>query len=502
GLAANQKPSRHFAKTGTQLSDLQPENITGHIAEITKVDAGALELTNDDFGLLVSSDFSWVRSETIRFVFSNQRNVPQTAQLRLFPEDPDFFVTEPADWVPSEGEHFKLQLYLEALKYLPQEAIAALCEKEPQRYAIALADGGGASDPARCIYYDKNGVTEAGGWWVQLDVSPLYWDEGGGFYGVGSDVIHLYYGDVADTVAPNAMRPMVMVNGVLYLDTGKEVPTKVKDSAILGEITSSASASEKPTKNGQCNFGSGVGAKYAAYEDGMAVFLDYKWFFFEKETDDTVSTEHTIMRHDQNGEVLAEGTAENQALAQKVVMDGLVKSAAWEGVDVGTLEKYYLIRQSFPETGEVQDYYAYRLADGTAAIQFGTAGRYSILSDALFEGLEKDVSFPGAAPDVQPESTHYLQSLTDEERKQTEEVVRAYFTDEAPYYEGVVSMEPMPNESVLYQNTGIEAEYAPGNIIIYKVLTGRDQRDNTPERSASVARASKDAPWTLINQGY
>ncbi|MEG0755987.1 MAG: hypothetical protein RR450_06290, partial [Oscillospiraceae bacterium] len=212
--------------------------------------------------------------------------------------------------------------------------------------------------------------------------------------------------------------------------------------------------------------------------------------------------EYTITKHDQNGEVLAESTPENQALAQKIVMDGLVKSAAWEGVDVSTLEEYYLIRQSFPETGEVQDYYAYRLADGTAAIQFGAEGRYSILSDALFEGLEKDVSFPGAAPDVQPENTHYLQSLTDEERKQTEEVVRAYFTDEAPYYEGVVSMEPMPNESVLYQNAGIEAEYAPGNIIIYKVLTGRDQRDNTPERSASVARASKDAPWTLINQGY
>ena len=196
------------------------------------------------------------------------------------------------------------------------------------------------------------------------------------------------------TEAPlNAMRPMIMVDGVLYLDTGKEVAKNVDNSAILGEITSAAGASEKPTKNGQCNFGSGVGAKYAAYDDGIAVFLDHKWFFFEKETDDT-------------------------------------------------------------------------------------------------------------APDVQLENTNYLQSLTDEERKQTEEVVRAYFTDEAPYYEGVVSIEPMPNESVLYQNTGMEAEYAPGNIIIYTLLTGRDLRDNTPERSASVARIAQNAPWKLINQGY
>ncbi|MEG2959466.1 MAG: hypothetical protein RR828_06995, partial [Oscillospiraceae bacterium] len=187
------------------------------------------------------------------------------------------------------------------------------------------------------------------------------------------------------------LRPMIMINGILYLDTGKESPTG-GSSAVSGTIKSTVSEDKKPTEHEQSNFGF-VGSKYADGGDFIQVNIADKWIVFEKETDDT-------------------------------------------------------------------------------------------------------------APDVQPESTHYLQSLTDEERKQTEEVVRAYFTDEAPYYEGVVSMEPMPNESVLYQNAGIEAEYAPGNIIIYKVLTGRDQRDNTPERSASVARASKDAPWTLINQGY
>ncbi|MEG0913783.1 MAG: DUF5301 domain-containing protein [Oscillospiraceae bacterium] len=81
----------------------------------------------------------------------------------------------------------------------------------------------------------------------------------------------------------NAMRPMIMVDGVLYLDTGKEVPAKIESSAVLGKITSAALASEKPTETGQCNFNSGVGAEYAAYKDGMAVFLDGKWFFFEKE---------------------------------------------------------------------------------------------------------------------------------------------------------------------------------------------------------------------------
>ena len=60
----------------------------------------------------------------------------------------------------------------------------------------------------------------------------------------------------------------------------------------------------------------------------------------------------------------------------------------------------------------------------------------------------------------------------------------------------------MPDDYHQYKNTGIEGEYAAGNIIIYKVLTGRDEKDHNPERSVSVARASKDADWEVINHGY
>ena len=65
-----------------------------------------------------------------------------------------------------------------------------------------------------------------------------------------------------------------------------------------------------------------------------------------------------------------------------------------------------------------------------------------------------------------------------------------------------MSIEPMPNDSALYQNTGIQGQYEAGNIIIYKVLTGRDKKDQNPERTASVARTSRDAAWKLIDQGY
>ena len=75
-------------------------------------------------------------------------------------------------------------------------------------------------------------------------------------------------------------RPMIMVDGVLYLDTGKDVHYPY--SVIHGEITSSVDQSEKPTEEGQSNFGN-IGAGYAYFEDGIVVLLNNEWVLFEKE---------------------------------------------------------------------------------------------------------------------------------------------------------------------------------------------------------------------------
>ena len=77
-------------------------------------------------------------------------------------------------------------------------------------------------------------------------------------------------------------RPMIMVNGELYLDTGKEVPVEIDESAIIGEISSSVDQSEKPTEEGQTNFGN-IGAKYAHFEDNIVVLINNEWVLFEKE---------------------------------------------------------------------------------------------------------------------------------------------------------------------------------------------------------------------------
>lgn len=108
----------------------------------------------------------------------------------------------------------------------------------------------------------------------------------------------------------------------------------------------------------------------------------------------------------------------------------------------------------------------------------------------------------GSSTPVIPAAPQYSQALTEEELSQTEEVARNYFTKEAPYYEGVISISVAPNDYDLYENQGIEGEYSLGNIIIYQVLTVKDQKDGNPERSISIARKTKDSDWEVINQGY
>lgn len=77
-------------------------------------------------------------------------------------------------------------------------------------------------------------------------------------------------------------RPMIMVNGELYLDTGRQMSVEIDESAIIGEIRSSVDQSEKPTEDGQTNFGN-IGAKYAYFEDNIVVLLNNEWVLFERE---------------------------------------------------------------------------------------------------------------------------------------------------------------------------------------------------------------------------
>jgi hypothetical protein len=86
----------------------------------------------------------------------------------------------------------------------------------------------------------------------------------------------------------------------------------------------------------------------------------------------------------ENGEAVSTYPLEHPQLADAIIMDYMVKSAAWEGVDIATLKECFLIRQTFQKANETHDYYAYLLEDGTAVLQAGRGGWYTVLSQELY----------------------------------------------------------------------------------------------------------------------
>lgn len=78
---------------------------------------------------------------------------------------------------------------------------------------------------------------------------------------------------------------MVMIDGALYLDAGKENDVTVRCGVMDGEITSSMTAKETPSQNGQSNFGAGYSYQYVD-ENSIDIFMNDECFRFEKETPD------------------------------------------------------------------------------------------------------------------------------------------------------------------------------------------------------------------------
>lgn len=107
-----------------------------------------------------------------------------------------------------------------------------------------------------------------------------------------------------------------------------------------------------------------------------------------------------------------------------------------------------------------------------------------------------------SAMETAPTEVSYTDALTEEELLTTEALAQQYFTEDAPVFEGVDQIYPVNFDDSLYGNAGLEGEYIPGNIIIYKVLTVKDRRDGNPFRFISIARNTKSDDWKIINSGY
>lgn len=74
--------------------------------------------------------------------------------------------------------------------------------------------------------------------------------------------------------------PMVMINGKLYYDTGKESTIEARCGTMDGEITSAVDGSETPSQENQSNFGTGFGYQFTA-DDTIEIFMNDKWIVFQ-----------------------------------------------------------------------------------------------------------------------------------------------------------------------------------------------------------------------------
>lgn len=77
--------------------------------------------------------------------------------------------------------------------------------------------------------------------------------------------------------------PMVMVDDVLYLDTGYEKEANKRPDTFEGVINSEVDRREKPMVNDQSNFGTGYGYRYGTTEGIIEIYMNDKWQVFATE---------------------------------------------------------------------------------------------------------------------------------------------------------------------------------------------------------------------------
>ena len=88
--------------------------------------------------------------------------------------------------------------------------------------------------------------------------------------------------DSEDVAVGGDLRPMVMVEGVLYLDTNIVSTTIREDGLFDGEITTTVDRNQTPVEDNQSNFGTGYGYQFGT-NDTIEIYINEKWVVFEAE---------------------------------------------------------------------------------------------------------------------------------------------------------------------------------------------------------------------------
>lgn len=191
-------PSREFSMNGDNVSDLNPEAIVERIMDIENIDNGSVYTNSNNFSIQVDSDFNWFGedSQAVRYFFSDSK-ITYSGQLRIFPNTEKLLILPPTEREEQQSI-FLLRHYLDAIKYLPQNAIREMAPAD--QYIIQQREEGRPSDYDRVITYSSEGVEDTDGWYIHLQIQPLH-EEGGQYHGTGDEVLDVFYGESYGSVA-------------------------------------------------------------------------------------------------------------------------------------------------------------------------------------------------------------------------------------------------------------------------------------------------------------
>lgn len=238
---------------------------------------------------------------------------------------------------------------------------------------------------------------------------------------------------------------MVYLEETCLSATGRKAHLNGKHATL--SITHIVGSSERPSKNGEANF-SCLGAPCILLHDGaVAVRLNGQYMLF-----------------------LADDTIEYEGIYKKK-----------KDVSKDTLKWLHFYDSLSEAERNAINMIPSELADELPP-------EYFTMETEALASLSED------APS-------YIEALTEKELNETEDLAQSYFNESASDGEGVDQIYPLDGDFALYHNAGIEAEYGPGNLIIYKITTVQDRRAGNSFHTVSIARSSKSGAWKIINAG-
>lgn len=177
-----------------KLSELPTEEILSRLTAGT--DAEAYVTLESMPNLSIGNRFEWIvpASNYIGVYVPAQKNTSFYYQLHFDTVNANYRLVDCGE-CPNPQRRWHLRALLNALKYLPTEAIEERVGNTPDQYLLTFRGSGDSFDSARNIFYNQSGVTEEHGWLVCLDLTPMYASENGGYHGVGADRIQLFYSE-------------------------------------------------------------------------------------------------------------------------------------------------------------------------------------------------------------------------------------------------------------------------------------------------------------------